>query len=372
MTVYAWPDFGVEDFELHIVGNGTEYANPSSKEVQVLDDFGEYWAGSFSLPPGTDPAEGATRQAFFDRLLGRVHRMSMHDLRFPQPRGNARGTMVLSAVAAQFSTSLTIAGLTARPNLVPYASFETDTNGDGLANGWQLVVGGAGDGSRTHIVQRLGSPSHGTYIQYVEVTASSNTNPTTLLPVARIGVSPSTSYAVQADLRTNTTGKVVLIVRWYDGSGAQLGDSTVGPVSAASYTAPRVVSGVFTSPAAAATCDVLVRGIHAVGEYIGLDAVQLEAGTAPSAFAGFARLEPGDMLGVGGQLVRVMEPAAATEAGVMTVQVLPRLRQAVASGSAVQWDKPTANFLVMADEVVTRWRGGAQFEASRDIRIVEA
>lgn len=65
------------------------------------------------------------------------------------------------------------------------------------------------------------------------------------------------------------------------------------------------------------------------------------------AINGSGTLLAGDMIGVGGQLCRVM--ADATLPG--SVEIAPRLRTAVASGSAVAWDKPTANFMLASDGV---------------------
>jgi hypothetical protein len=70
-------------------------------------------------------------------------------------------------------------------------------------------------------------------------------------------------------------------------------------------------------------------------------------------------VQAGDMLGIGGQLVRVVANATADGTGALAVEFLPRLRAAAAQGSVVTWDKPTATFMLKGDGAPTTWRPGA-------------
>lgn len=65
----------------------------------------------------------------------------------------------------------------------------------------------------------------------------------------------------------------------------------------------------------------------------------------------------GDMIGIGGQLCRVMADAVSV-ASVMTVEIAPRLRVAMSSGAAVTWDKPTSTFIMAADSAPVDWMPG--------------
>lgn len=78
---------------------------------------------------------------------------------------------------------------------------------------------------------------------------------------------------------------------------------------------------------------------------------------------GTGTLLAGDMIGIGGQLVRVM--ADATLPG--TVEFTPRLRAAKSAGAAVTWDYPTANFRLAADGVPVAWHPGAFDGASAEL-----
>lgn len=78
-------------------------------------------------------------------------------------------------------------------------------------------------------------------------------------------------------------------------------------------------------------------------------------------------LEAGDMLGLGGQLVRVMARSVANGAGQMTVEFFPRLRNAFAANTEVQWDKPTAEFILQADGVPVVHRPGVYDGSTVDL-----
>lgn len=94
----------------------------------------------------------------------------------------------------------------------------------------------------------------------------------------------------------------------------------------------------------------------------------LSAGAAQLAntvtVSGSGTLVEGDMLGLGGQLVRVMAPV--TLPG--TVEFAPRLRAALSSGTAVVWDRPTANFVLMSNGAPVDWHPGEFTAPSIELR----
>lgn len=66
----------------------------------------------------------------------------------------------------------------------------------------------------------------------------------------------------------------------------------------------------------------------------------------------------GDMLGIGGQLCRVMANATADGSGNLSVEIAPRLRVAMGSGTSVVWNAPTAPFLLASANPAVDWRPG--------------
>lgn len=72
----------------------------------------------------------------------------------------------------------------------------------------------------------------------------------------------------------------------------------------------------------------------------GNDTISITAGTANST------LKAGDMLGVGGQLVMVAQNVTLNGSGAGTVSLVHRIRGTIASGTAVTWNKPTAEFVM--------------------------
>lgn len=97
-------------------------------------------------------------------------------------------------------------------------------------------------------------------------------------------------------------------------------------------------------------------------------AAQLANTAAISTTAG-ATLLAGDMIGIGGQLVRVMADTVADGAGAMAVEFAPRLRAAKSSGAAVTWDKPTSTFVLAGQGgAPVNWQPGRFTAPSIELR----
>lgn len=350
MAIYDWPTtraFVPATAELRVVDNTQRsLESPLSGYVQTLSMPGARWGWGMDFS-AQDLAARAALEAYLLRLNGREHRVRLWDLKNPRPRGNIdTAGVTLAASAAQFATTLQLAGCRAANNLLLGGSFQVDSNADGLADGWVLFVGGAGDGSRTHLLSR--SPTvpaaHGSASQFVQITAAGNSNDSGISITPRAVLVPGQAYTLSARIRAGVSGKVTLSARAYDAGGGTLADYATATVPA---TGARELAAVtFTAPAGAATADIVIRGITSVGEYFDVDAVQLERGTTATPYSGFATLAAGDWMSLASdQLVRVVADAMANDAGRMTVEVRHMLRSAVASGSAVTLDRPTALFV---------------------------
>jgi hypothetical protein len=77
-------------------------------------------------------------------------------------------------------------------------------------------------------------------------------------------------------------------------------------------------------------------------------------------------VEAGDMLGIGGQLVRAKTTVTADGSGNLAIEFLPRLRAAVAAFTVVVWNRPTATFMLKGDGVPITWRPGFYEGTSAD------
>lgn len=111
MTTYTWPGFGVNRFEMSIKPNFRVYTNVFNASAQAIDLTGERWQVTIGMTPGNNAERGAAIEAFFDRLIGPVNRVSLWNLRRPTPLGtlsDATGSAVWytnSAAVATWSTS---------------------------------------------------------------------------------------------------------------------------------------------------------------------------------------------------------------------------------------------------------------------------
>jgi hypothetical protein len=96
-------------------------------------------------------------------------------------------------------------------------------------------------------------------------------------------------------------------------------------------------------------------------------AVAQGSSTATLSHVAGRTVKAGDMLGLGGQLVRVMADATFDGSGQAVVEFFPRLRTALGIGAEVVWDKPTATFMLQAETVPTVHRPGMYEGASLDL-----
>jgi len=105
MTTYAWPDWCVNRFEMRIRPNTLVFTGPITPSVQTLDMGGERWYASFDTVPGNTRIEAGEREAFWDRLLGQVHRVALWNLARPVPLGTLRlGGQTIQVVNASLAT----------------------------------------------------------------------------------------------------------------------------------------------------------------------------------------------------------------------------------------------------------------------------
>ena len=354
MTVYTWPDtraFQPQGQELRVVDNTQRTAESSlSGYVQTTGMPGARWAWGLDMAPDTR-ADRAALEAFLLRLSGRQHRVQLWDMRNPRPRGDVVLTGVtLGATAAQFTTTLQLAGCRPQGNRLADGSFEVDSNADGLADAWSLSSSGS-TGAVTFAnfasvdvhgarVQRMAAAALGTSgsdfagIQKVTAVAGLVGQAVTVSVYAR-KVSVGTDFGFQVYLT------------WLDGVGSPVGADSQTTATPTGLLQRYAVTTVVPVGAVSVRVLLLMRqAVTAGGVSVDVDSVQLNIGAAPADYVSAATLLAGDWLGLsGGQLVRVVADATSNDAGAMTVEVRHMLRSAVASGSAVTLDKPTALYV---------------------------
>lgn len=215
----------------------------------------------------------------------------------------------VGAVAAPITVQMT-------GGLGGIGSFEAVGATAGLGVGWSTFVGGAGDGSRTYTLSRTptGSAKHGSSTQFMQITAVGNSNDSGIVPQVRTPIVPGQQYTLSASIRASVAGKVYLTARVYDAAVGSLGDFSTTTVAVTGGLVDKSVT--FTAPALAASADISVRGINAVGEYFEVDAVQLVPGAAVPAVTStvVALMEGGDYSLAAGSPVLTLTRAAASGA----------------------------------------------------------
>lgn len=156
-------------------------------------------------------------------------------------------------------------------------SFEWDSNGDGVCDGWAVFAGGAGDAGRVTLATRYGLTStHGGWCQELQINAATNGNDSGLILTANGGavpVQPGQVMTFRADMWANVTGKAYAMLRLNFQSGGTQDVPTTSAVTAALTW--QTLSATFMVPPGAVSAQIAVRGITAVGEYLRVDGLAL-------------------------------------------------------------------------------------------------
>lgn len=308
-------------------------------------------------------------EAFIDRLRGRVNRVRAHDWRREAPLGVASGTPLVrtSGSGAALETKgwtpntagILLAGSYIGVNegagvnlLAPYGDFQTDSDTDGVANGWALYSGGTtgslSDGlvaGGTGNLQRVNVPTLGAttsdqagvrYANYAEVVGGQK-------------------YTLAADVRVTSgvSAKLGLGIAWYTATPTLL-SAVFDYTQALSSTSTRK-SFTWTAPAAAvkAQAYVFVHSQTAGGALsFDIDNAQLEHGLVATPFSNVVAATGGI-----GELKRLTQDMDSDASGFATAAFEPPLRLAPAVDAPLALVKPTARFVMTTESPSMSQRG---------------
>jgi len=178
-------------------------------------------------------------------------------------------------------------------NLLANSSFEFDFNGDGLADNWVTFAGGTGDAGRVLTLTMppigTGTGYFGSLAQRVQIFSTTNTQDTGIVYSSasigsKIPVSNSLSYTLSAYVKSNVANKLYLLVRWYDATNTSILDNASPVLTVANAAEMTRLSVTATAPGNAASCEVMLRGITAVGEWFEVDGIQFEQNSSATAY----------------------------------------------------------------------------------------
>lgn len=344
--------------------SGGQFRGLFTTGVQSVDGNAERWVCSLTGTPKLRATAGAV-EAFLNIMAGGVNKVRIYHPFRSQPLGTLRGSPTIGTTAAVEATSLVLANCYGS-NLLPGASFELDTNVDNIANGWTLFVGGIGDGGRVYnnLHYNGSGVTQGTYCQYLEIVSAGNTNDSGIESGA-VPVTAGRSYSFGIDALVNITAKVYALIRFFNGGGSQVGsDVTTSTVTATGVVERKTTT--MTAPTGAVTARVLLRGINLPGEAMRFDGGYFGE-SASSDFVGPATLLMGDMIGSDGQLFQVAADCTANDMGAMTVPVVNRVTEEIASATAVTWYRPTVEFICPAMLNRSSFRPGSMDGAVIDL-----
>lgn len=362
MTTLTRPTwFRPRECTLGLRKSGLQFVSPFNGTMQAVDTLAERWVMNLSMPGASD---GGGRSAFFNQWAGGVNHVALYHFGRPHPLGTLRGAPTLAGATARGDSSLSLVGCT-NSNLLLNGRFSVDTNSDGASDGWSLVTGGAVSGAVAGrptveglLWQQVSCTSLGTStsdaagFQYTGTAVSVAAGQTYTLSVDCATAGPTGSL-VRLQIDWGTAGDVYISTSSYSinptpGDFVRPALSAVAP-SGAATARPTIV--MTSRNASAGEASVLFRN------------ARMEMGSTATSDPGLPNLLAGDMVSDGTQLYQVADDCAATDAGAMTVPVVNRARGVVASGTVVQWDRPTALFALPTMEQSTTWLRGGHVES---------
>lgn len=156
-------------------------ASPFGGSEQAVDMLNDRWMLSCDLPPSSH-ANAAWLEAFIGSMRGQVNVVALYHFARPQPRGTARGTMLINGAVAQGASSIAIDGIS--------PSTGTLLAGDMLGAGGQLFMVAAD-------VTASGGAATVSIVNRVRTAIADNASVTWDRPTAlfRLVSSPSVAFA---------------------------------------------------------------------------------------------------------------------------------------------------------------------------------
>lgn len=103
------------------------------------------------------------------------------------------------------------------------ASFETDSNADGLSDGWSVWSRGRSDFDRKHTAERTAALTEGGWAQRVNIDEPTNGNYSALSSYYGT-VTPGETFTVTGVGIANQPGRVQISIRWSTSTGGYVGD----------------------------------------------------------------------------------------------------------------------------------------------------
>ena len=339
MSTTDWPaSITPSAVQWQLLKAGVQFTSPFNGSTQALDYIAERWAVSLSLPAAARPGPVA---ALLNNLAGGVNRVNLWHPGHQQPAGTLRGSPVLGAGAARGDATLTLAGCT-NANLIAGGGFEIDTNADGISDGFSAYSAGTtGALSYFRPAGPLYAGCSGAYQQVSAATLNGNVGFFRAVPAVA-----GSAYTASFDMASSVGNTLHLDIYWYNGGGSLI-SSSAASFSGASD-GRRSVTGVAPSGTANAVVYVYLESTAGVAATLAIDQMQWEQAAAATDYAGPATLLAGDFVGCSGHLFQIAADCTATDAGVMTVTLVNRVRATIAISTAVTWYRPTAQFVMPA------------------------
>lgn len=379
MSIAAPDWFKAAQIEWSLGRATVQHTSQLSRFVQTVDLLAWQWSAIVTLPPALMRDSGKY-EALINSLAGGADTLALHHMARPYPLGTMRGTPTLSATAAQFANSLSVADAwdTSRRNLFAYsedaASWATSlaagcaissnvaANPSGATTADKLIEGTA---NQSHTFDRSAPYLDGTGTYTMAVAASPAGRDWLILGLfsATDNIRARFNVATGVCSMVNGPGTCSIV-----GDGAMKLCVLSAPITNTSAPVQRMQTEDDGTGATGYLGDG-VSGVNVWGMRLSFGSSTGYVATTTSASYAPGTLKAGDMIGVDGQLFQVKDDCTANSSGVLTVPLVNRSRRSITSGASVLWDKPTAEFYMMDPRSRSVYTPG--FGGSQTIELVE-
>lgn len=354
MSIYDWPDNTTDAGRiLRPIGmrwgqrvNSRTSTSSLTGATQTTTLPGSRWTLSVDWPAQTWD-DRAVVEAFLMRLAGQQNRVRAWDFARPQPRGTiATSGVTLGAAGAQFSSTLQLANCRT-DNLLLGAGFEFDSDSNGIADGWSVYATGP---TGTVTAGLIDGPFAGLGSGKYQAVFASALAAGGLVGVRRIvPITAGLPYSFSIEQGAFSGTQRSLVIDWLDAGLTVISASGLYGQTADGRLA--INGAIAPAGAVSAALYVLIQSSSGAVQRLNVDNAKFEQSAVATPYTGPATLLAGDPLAVGGQLLRVAADAQANDAGAMTVEVMPMLRAAQASGAAITLARASALFMLATPEL---------------------
>jgi hypothetical protein len=381
MKIFTWPiDWLVQNFSASLLGNTIVNRALFTGAETTVSYLGDKWVFEFTMPL-ENMNSGASKEAFFSKLMGKRNNVLLHHFARPIPQGTLRGTPIAKGPYKNYLLYSQQFDNAVWSKVASTVTANAANGPDGTSTPSADLIVGSGAGQR--VSQNFIVTENKKITLSVYVSTPANASGATLLLRNNTTSTNLTSY----EFLMNSSGGSVISKTKINGLGtAEYSQVSILPsywklsitldaseiptigdtLSAYIYTDGH--SGAGKTGIGDASSIYLWQGQAESGSYatdVILTTSAISYGIDPlrqgSDKLRLINVTPGqtlltgDLIGADPQLLMCAEDSTANADGIMEVPIVNVSRKSISDGSSIVWDHPKALFKLDSDSVSSNY-----------------